>query len=144
MPDWIPQGPPREVVQVLVPLGQQVEHVRLDQRDADAAFPPSLIPPDAILSVVIHNAYTHTHTHTYDPDPVPLKLQAHRLNEKRWNDGRFWIRNPPAVLEIPVCSSDVPLKSLKRNQQSHWINWSQLVELLTLKIPAEVVVGWSH
>lgn len=63
MPDWIPQGPPREVVQVLVPLGQQVEHVRLDQRDADTAFPPSLIPPDAILSVVIHNSYTHT----YDP-----------------------------------------------------------------------------
>lgn len=62
MPGRIPHGSVREAVKVLVPLGQQVEHVGSDQRNADAALPAIHISTNSISSVVIHKPYTHTHS----------------------------------------------------------------------------------
>lgn len=53
----VPKGALGEALQVVIPLGQQVEHVRPDQWDANATLPPTDITSHALLGVVVHNSY---------------------------------------------------------------------------------------
>lgn len=87
-----------------------MEHVGSDQGDADTAAPPTLISSHAILSVVINNTWINIQVRQsrvrQSGDIIQVTCRPHL-------DTCPLLRFIPLVLEMPVCRSDVPVKSLR-------------------------------